>query len=546
MMNLLRQFFRTLTAPLRVLLTSPRALISAPRRLLGISLPARVAVLVAIFLVVCTITFCVTFLLAYKRADFWLWFTSVRIGVILVLLVVIPLVVYQALNLWLEGDVSRYPDIDYAWAEGMAALEQSGLDLSAVPIFLIVGAPDEHHNGALMDASQLSLRVSEVPQGPAALHWYANPEAIYLVCTQTCRSGKLAKIAASGDPRGSRPISAPSGSGRQQDMLRGTIVAGGPDELHDSGPIPSPDEEPSTAQPDWGGSPDIRGTMIAGASDAGTGGAASAASTASLSPREATDQSDRLEYVCQLLRRARQPVCPINGILTLMPFGVMQRGPAEGIEVQRAVKEDLATIRRVLKMRCPVTALVVGMEEESGFRELVRRVGPERAKAQRFGKGFNVWNPPTGEQIEAVSARACGAFEDWAYTLFREKGGLSKPGNTKLYALLCKIRSNLRNRLTNVLVASYAHEAGQSASDREPLLFSGCYFAATGQSEDRQAFVKNVFDKLLDEEEELQWTEEALVEDDRYQRLGSIGFAINVLLIIALAGMLAVKYFDLL
>ena len=163
--------------------------------------------------------------------------------------------------------------------------------------------------------------------------------------------------------------------------------------------------------------------------------------------------------------------------------------------MQRALQKDLATVLDKLKVRCPVTAMVVGLEEESGFRELVRRVGRARAVGQRFGKGFSIGNPPLPERLEALAAHACGAFEDWVYTLFREKDALSKPGNTKLFGLLCKIRRNVQSRLANILVAGFA--AGEAAGrPAENFLFSGCYFAATGDTEDRQAFVQGVFDKL--------------------------------------------------
>jgi hypothetical protein len=261
-----------------------------------------------------------------------------------------------------------------------------------------------------------------------------------------------------------------------------------------------------------------------------------------LEATEANQQDRRLEYVCRLIRRARQPLCPINGILTLLPFGLIQRSVPEGIEVQRAVKKDLGTVLRALMLRCPVTAVVVGLERESGFQELVRRVGRDRALGQRFGKGFTVWNPPIPERLEALAAHACGSFEDWVYTLFREKGSLAKPGNTKLYCLLCKIRRNVQSRLANILVAGYSVE-GDPDRAGAGLLFGGCYFAATGQTEDRQAFVKGVFDKLPEQQEELEWTEDAFREDRKHQQWAQAGLALDTLLLLGLVGMIVYKWF---
>jgi hypothetical protein len=184
------------------------------------------------------------------------------------------------------------------------------------------------------------------------------------------------------------------------------------------------------------------------------------------------------------------------------------------------------------------------MESEAGFQELVRRVGPAKAKAQRFGKGFNIWTPPLAEQIEALSTHACGAFEDFTYALFREPGGLLKVRNKQLYALLCKVRNRLRSRLEDVLVNAYAYEGDQKADQPpEKLLFSGCYFAATGDREDQQAFVKSVFDKLLQEESELDWTDAALAEDARYQRWASVAMVVASLAGAAIAVILGLYFF---
>ena len=39
-----------------------------------------------------------------------------------------------------------------------------------------------------------------------------------------------------------------------------------------------------------------------------------------LSPQEGNERSLNLEYICQLLSRVRSPVCPVNGVVALVPF----------------------------------------------------------------------------------------------------------------------------------------------------------------------------------------------------------------------------------
>ena len=543
----LRRLLDIVTAPLRMLLSTPSRLLSGSRRLLGLSLPARLAILVAIFLVICVVTVLVIFMFhtpsrAFLQAKLnWKFWVGIP-----ALVVAIPIVLYKALKLWLEGDVSPFPDIDHAFRAGLAELERGGLDLAEVPLFLILGSADEDHEKAVFAASGLNFNVRAVPQGPAALHWYAHGEGVYLACTDAGGLGRLAGMAKTA-AQDETPVPRPIGSESSVAPIRGTIVAGsgGFQSGAASGPIPPEADQSEADQSGFSAGGDIRGTMVAGSDMSAAGGdfvASAEKRVIKLQKDDAAEQQRRLEYVCRLIRRARQPLCPINGILTMLPFGLIQESVPEAIEVQRAVKSDLATVAHGLKVRCPVTAMVVGLEEEAGFRELVRRVGRQRATGQRFGKGFALWNPPTPQRLEALAAHACGSFEDWVYALFREKDALSKPGNTKLYALLCKIRRNVQSRLTNILVAGYATEKTADGPS-ESLRFGGCYFAATGETQDRQAFVKGVFEKLPQQQEDLQWTDEAYREDDKYQLLAQGGFAVDTVMLLGLVGLIVNRWF---
>lgn len=536
------EFFRRLldmvTYPLRALLYAPGRLLSSTRRLAGMSLPARAALLVAVFLVICVVVSLFAFYHSKYRSFYEALLTPTYCAVIAILVLVIPIVVYKALKLWLEGETSLFPDIDHAWKAGLAELDRQGLDPLQIPLFMILGSAGEHQEKALFDASRLSLNVSGVPQGPAALHWYANPDGIYIVSTTVGSLSRLSALAGKSlEQDKARPL--PTGPRPAGDALRGTIVAG----------VAGPSATLPPAQPSPSGpvarQPNIRGTMITGGSMI-VGGQDENASAperkvVKLDQHEASEQEQRLEYLCRLLRRLRQPLCPINGVLTLLPFGLIQRSVPESIEVQRAVQRDTSALLCVLKTRCAVTALVAGMEEESGFGELVRRVGRDRAMGQRFGKGFNLWNPPTGERLEALTAHACGAFEDWVYTLFREKGSLAKPGNTRLFNLLCKIRHSLQSRLVSILANGYGYDPDQDRAGKT-MPFGGCYFAATGESEDRQAFAKAVLEKLPEQQEELEWTEEAYREDQRYQLAARLALGVDTVLLVVLAVMIVLKW----
>jgi hypothetical protein len=252
-----------------------------------------------------------------------------------------------------------------------------------------------------------------------------------------------------------------------------------------------------------------------------------------LSQQESGRQLARLEYVCQLVKQARFPLCPLNGVLVLVPFDFLEASQRETQQLQKTARSDLGCLQRELALRCPVTTLVVGMHQERGFRELVRRVGRERAVAQRFGRRFDVRIVPTAEAITNLCALAAGTFEDWIHTLFREAEALARPGNLRLYGLLCKMRSTLSSVLSEVLVGTFAHDP-QSKELPEPVPFSGCYFAATGESDDQQAFVRGVFEKLSEEQEEVEWTHAARSTNRTFQKLAAAAVALTVCCLIAM------------
>lgn len=484
--------------------------------------------LTSLLLAVLVITVWVVFFLDPNNVPWRHSMSWTRIVLEVLLVIAIPLVLYQALRLWLEGDKSRFPDIDFAWRAGVEALQRSGLSLQSAPLFLVIGTSGPTQEKSLVRASGLALRVNEVPEGPAPVHWYANPEGIYLFCSETSWTSTLAAliekrraelasdaeiVVPAASPVTPSPQPAPqveTRPARPSDTGRGTImldqyVA----DLESQAKVEESDDAAAVSEASI--------EMITVPRPAGD------ESLAALSPHDSAEQTQRLHYVCQLLRQARSPLCPVNGILTAVPFEILQAGPRHAQELQKAVRSDLATVQRELRLRCPVTAIVVGMQHERGFREIVRRVGRQRATTQRFGRKFDVRIPATSERLGNLCIHVCGVFEDWIHTLFREAGALSRPGNTRLYALLCKIRVNVQNTLREFLTGAFAFEEQQKDLE-EPLAFSGCYFAATGETEDQQAFVKGVFDKLTEEQEEIEWTGRATRTNHRYQALvaGSI------------------------
>jgi len=431
-----------------------------------LSRPARASIAIAVFLVLLVIVVWVAFWFDPNNVPWRHSMSNRRILTIVALVAVLPVIVYQAIRLWLEGDLPKYPDIDFAWNAGLAELDKQGLSIESTPVFVVVGSTGDRFEKALMDASEVEYRVHGIPEGPAALHWYADPRGIFLYLSTSCRLSALSAL--QNQREAEDPTLGPSS--RQQALI----------------------DEPL------------------------------------FSSQESLEFGNRLEYVCELLRRSRQPAAPCNGILAVLSLSALQLSDAGVDEWEKVIRADLNSLQRALQVRSPVIGLVIGMEKEPGFRELIRRVGSEHsgARLRRFGKGFDLSALPTVEQLSAFGGHVASVFEDWTYLLFRQPGALTRPGNRHLYALLCRVRLSFQSSLTRLLAKGFGHRSSSSTID-DPILFAGCYFAATGETPDRQAFVKGVIDKLYDEQESLEWTSDAISESRRYAWMAKIVWAIN-------------------
>lgn len=544
---------------------------SWPSRL---SLPARVAWTLAAFLVLTVVLVWMWFLISPTNVPWRHALTLGRVLGVMGLVVVTPLVVYRGLKYWLEGDIAEFPDIDFAWKSGLQALDESGIPLESTPIFLFLGAGSEQQEEAIVHAAGCGLRVRGAPVGPAPLHWYGSPQGVFLFSSGASRLSAVARMverkagagraaaltvelpafgasvpqqpprAAPTEVSTATPAAPPRAQPAAEASVRGTISLGQFVTSQAPREVAPPKAAPPTADAGH------RGTMVLSAPvTAPPAGAApsvrqaaspGAAPPAVLSTPDAHEQTRRMQYVCALLARVRHPTCAVNGIVALVPFESVQATTREAEDLTRAVRADLTTALDQLRVRCPVTVLFTGLERERGFSELVRRVGRERAAIQRFGRGFDVTVSATREELAAFTLHVCGAFEDWIYTLFREDGALTRPGNTHLYGLLCRVRCNLKQRLTDLLADGLGFDPDRDPEQR--LLVSGCYFAATGTSEDRQAFVKSVFDKLEEEQDAVEWTDSARFQDRRWRAFTVLGATLAVLLLAALAVMIVLHF----
>lgn len=527
-MNLLGRFVSQFFSALGQLLARPWIIFTAPAQwMLSLSIPARVAVLVAVVLWTGVGAFLVMLLSDPLLVRWQTWILGPRLAVIAALLVIIPLVVYQALRVWLEGKPSPFPDIDKAWHAGLDELANRGISLDRTPLFLVLGSRTLDEEMRLLSAAGIDCQEHCVPRGPAPLHWFITEDAVWLACTDV---GCLSVASSLADElRRARPSLKPKNLEAVQ-TFRATMMAGsmilGDDDAADGG----------------GG---VRGTLASPGVSAGRGTMAFDAvesseeqGPVSMPADKAALQKARLTHFCGLLRRARYPLAPLNGILTLLPYHLLQAGPWGGEVVAQAARSDVPVLIQELGIRCPLVAVVTGLEHQSGFRELIRRIGARAADTQRFGKGSDPWAEASREQMHALANQACGAFEDFIYSFFKKKGSSVDPGNKRLFGLLCQVRQGVEERLGEVLASGYA----KGSAEGDALLVTGVYFSACGEEPGTQGFVRGVFDKLVEQQGELEWTDITFRRERRYAAWGQTLLIVNLVLIVTLLGMIYYRW----
>ena len=128
-MNALGKLLQLIANPFQQLLAIPLEIVSTPKRILGLSLPMRAAILVFLVFALLAVG---TFLLWFRRDHPEMVHFLKAIGAVAVLIIMSSIVVHYMVKSWLEHDVSGFPDIDEAWEQGLAELAAAGYNLERI------------------------------------------------------------------------------------------------------------------------------------------------------------------------------------------------------------------------------------------------------------------------------------------------------------------------------------------------------------------------------------------------------------------------------
>ncbi len=411
-----------------------------------------------------------------------------------------------------ELDDSVFPDIDEAWQEALSALERANISLTKLPVFLVLGRPEaaEEH---LFEASGMKLVLPPTPGNRnAPVHVYADRNAIFVTCRGACVLGKLAETLSMEElPEGASAIEPGGGEEFDKTMRPGLKEQAVLEMLRaPAGHSASPVRRRALRRAFLGKA--LGSDFLSNASEVATAKA-------------------RLAHLCRLIVRDRQPHCPANGILLLVPLAGTDTS-SEAQFTAQAAQEDLNMVRQEMKLDCPLVSLLVDMETVPGFADFLQRQ-PAKDLGNRHGNGFpmatRLSREEVVEQIRLSLSWVCTTYvQDSVYRIFQGETPTSTdvnplfPGNARLVLLLDEM---------NERAESLSWVVSRAVAPEEDALFryAGCYLAATGPK-GSQAFVAGVIQKLVKEQSSVGWTDAALAEDAQFHTWATYYFILSVVL----------------
>jgi hypothetical protein len=438
--------------------------------------------------------------------------------------------VWLGVYLWYlltEEDVSDYPDIDAAWKEAMTALVEAGIDLKRVSVFLILGQTaggEDYLFEAAVPSTARPLRVRGAPRRLAPLHVYATEDAVYVTCARCSVLGRHAMRLLRGE---SSVLPAPEPSASSAVLgrsMRQTIF----ETMQPGGHMAEvPKLLARAAREKRELTPEEKDEL----NRLLVGDAKEALAPQRRGPRafirdeaETEEFAARLEHLCRLIARWRQPELPVRGVLVLVPWSGTESEEAANA-TSDACRRDLAAVRAALQVFCPQIALVCDLEMAPGFHEFLAQFDEKLRRTGRVGRSFPLAVDPRAlsKVIDGGMERFCsGEFSTWVYEFFRleeaeaDNRAAITAANIHLYQLLVQLLER-RQRLSRILSRGMVVEAS------EPPMLAGCYLAGTGADAGERAFVAAVFHRLLKERENVSWTPDALAADASHRRWGAYG-----------------------
>ena len=514
----LKNFFEFILAPIRQLFAFLSRAMPFLKWLANLKPEVLAAVLTFIFLlVIWIITRFASGEQYAQQSTQWIGW-GMQLGVI----VLIPVVLYVFLKVLLQPPKSPFPDIDESWNAGLDALAKAGLPIKDLPLYVVLGLKDTKQIRRIMESSGRKFDVEGATGTGQSLIWYGSQDQAYVFLADVGAYTEFSQRSL-----GQSLVSQTN----EQDISATANIS----QFYQA-PVGSPTQPEELDEPIMS---TVKAEDAVASSLAASGYAAPQEPASAEPPREtyrakASKQRKRLNHLCGLARRARQPVSPVNGILINVDVDVLESFPHE---MANQLRNDLSGLASELGVTCACTAMVSGMEKDPGFVDFAQRLiqenGAEFGKS-KFGRSYRSWSPASAEQLEQIATAAVETFDHFVHLLFTKRDALSAEhiqGNRDLVVFVCRLYGRILPGLQTLLGKGCG--TPPSVTEVEFPRFSGCYFV--GHDSRHDYFAEKVFERVDETMGELEWTRTTKRREDGWRTLSNLGYLVGLASLIAFA-----------
>jgi hypothetical protein len=390
-----------------------------------------------------------------------------------------------------------FADLTEAWAILRSELQTAGISLKDVPLFLVLGKPTSGVE-AVFQAQRLPLQVRRT-QGPLSV--FANTEAIFVCGPGASLLPELTDRLQPRQPEPEPPVAL-------------------------AGENPTTEPTPNTPPPP--------AVPLLIENDATTQRKARLPSL--LKTDAATLSAKRLHQWCRMLACDRLPLCPVNGIIALIPFEATAT-EEDAVEAAAVLRQDWAVTRAALQIDAPRLVVLADAHREPGFRRLSGKFAEEQGLSRLYGQNF----PLTPDLGSAEVPGMIVSGMEWVRMVMLPLAlapMMGREGDGRLQSREEAVEQNIEiyRYIDNMTMRlrQLARIASLSLPDHPPFL-AGCYLAGTGRDARDQAFVTGILRRAIELQNAVRWTPEALAEDralHRYALGVYLGLAAFLLLVL--------------
>lgn len=469
------------------------------------------------------------------------WVNRYWCGIVFLLAYAIIRVVLYLLEVLGIEEESEFPDIERPWRKALRTLAEDGLPIDELPLFVVNGLTPQQEQSVFLEASGIDWQVISPPQNEtgAPFRIYASSDGIFLSCTGigavSCQQGKVIEVT-----DGGTPVSrAPGNVGNQtivasdiSSVIANAKASTGTVQANNPGATVIPQAPPKAGGTLRSiGAALAKATMSPGSIKHGmksfSGGISEKKGYGKkqVAPIDAVEMEvgqRRMGFLCSLIREARYPFCPINGLLQAIPISWATTAD-QAKKLAPAIRGDLETLHESLQVQFPVVVVYSELDSIPGLKEFMIRL--ERVqpgiRQSRAGSRFATGHKIDESSVDWLLDRSMNWFRGWTYTAFATD--INCKDNLKMFHLLCVTRE--RRRAMGVLLRDSFYQL----TDPETRL-AGCYFFATGEGSTEQGFIRGVLDRMIETEGDVAWSPDLVQSVSRNRFYSTLFIAGSVVL----------------